>query len=131
MGRPCAWSPTTRATPAPRPSACGCSTDASRNHETARSGPMRLLARDFAIGLRGLRRSPGFALVAIATMALGVGATSAIYSIVNGVLLNGLPWKDPSTAVSFELRKQKQNAEPRGVTPAQYRDFQQQLKAFS
>jgi len=64
-------------------------------------------------------------------MALGVGATSAIYSIVNGVLLNALPWKDPATIVSFELRKQKQNAEPRGITPAQFRDFQQQLKAFS
>src|SRR5262245_22125370 len=100
---------------------------ASRIRGRARSVPVRLLARDFAVGVRGLRRSPGFALVAIVTMALGVGATSAIYSIVNGVLLNALPWRDPATIVSFELRKQKQNAEPRPITPAQYRDFQQQL----
>lgn len=92
---------------------------------------MRLLFRDFAIGLRGLRRSPGFALVAVLTMALGVGWTSAIYSIVNGILLNGLPWSDPATIVSFEIKKQKQNAEPRAATPAQFRDFQEQLKSFA
>jgi putative ABC transport system permease protein len=92
---------------------------------------MPLLLRDFLIGLRSLRRAPGFAAIAILTMALGVGATSAIYAIVNGVLLNGLPWKDPATIVSFELRRQKKNAEPRPVTPAQYRDFKAQTRSFA
>ncbi len=48
--------------------------------------------RDLIFGVRGIRRAPGFSLVAILTLAIGIGATAAIFSVVNGVLLRPLPY---------------------------------------
>ncbi|HET9262227.1 MAG TPA: ABC transporter permease [Vicinamibacterales bacterium] len=59
------------------------------------SGAVDQLWQDIRIGARGLRKNPGFALVAIATLTLGIGANTALFSIFNGLILRPLPVRDP------------------------------------
>ena len=103
---------------------------AAVNH-SRRSRPLMLLAHlltDMRYGARQLRAAPGFTLVAILTLALGIGATSAIFSVINGVLLKPLPFKNPDGIVNvFELVPYYGRF---SVAPANFIDWRQQNRVF-
>lgn len=91
--------------------------------------PMDLLWKDIRYSIHSLRANPGFALVAILTLALGIGATTAIFSVVNGVLLRPLPLHEPERlTMVWEQRISEPGAEPNVVSPANFTEWEKQSK---
>ncbi len=81
------------------------------------------LHQDAAYALRTLRRSPGFALVSIVTLALAIGANTAIFSVARAVLLKPLPYGSPSSLVGFYETRSKQPANRVGLSAPNLQDY--------
>jgi len=81
---------------------------------------------------RALRKSPVFALGVVLTLALAVGAVTAVFSVVHAVLLRPLPYVDPSRVVAIHESAAPNDAARRsGVSPANFRDWRDQLRSFT
>ena len=88
-------------------------------------------ARDFRHALRMLQRSPGFTTVAVLTLALGIGANTAIFSVVNSVLIRPLPYHDPAGLVMV-WENNSQHPNPHNtVSPPNFLDWQSRNTVFS
>jgi putative ABC transport system permease protein len=91
---------------------------------------MNNLLRDVRYSLRTLKRSPSFAFVVVLGLALAIGANTAIFSLLNAVLLRSLPYHDPDRLV-IVWEDNSNYGFPRNVTsPANYKDWTEQNKSF-
>jgi putative ABC transport system permease protein len=89
------------------------------------------LRQDLAYGLRGLRHNPGFSAVVILTLALGIGANTAIFSVVHGVLLRDLPYAEPGRLVLVNQAAPKAGQPALGFSVPDFMDFRERNRAFS
>ena len=91
---------------------------------------LETFGQDLRYATRNLRKNPGFAAVAIATLAVGIGANTAIFSVVNSLFLRPLPVQDPYRLVVLAPRE-KGSAEFHDLSYPDFRDYRAQAGGFS
>src|SRR5580692_4904385 len=101
--------------------------------QNASQSLMQRLLQDLRFAIRQLRKSPGFAITTIVTLALGIGATTAIFSLVNAVLLRPLPFPQQDRLVALEnLDVPAQGAAvPEHLSYPDFLDWRKQQHSFS
>jgi predicted permease len=89
------------------------------------------LLRDLSYAVRTLLRSPAFTILAVMTLALGIGANTAIFTVINGVLLRPLPYSNPSQIVHLEQTATRVGPDRIGFSVQEVQDYRQQSRSFS
>jgi predicted permease len=92
---------------------------------------METLVQDLRYGLRMLRKNPGFTAVAVLTLALGIGACTAIFSVADTILLRPLPYYQPERLVTVTETLPKMGTDEIGVAAGEYQDYRSQNRSFS
>src|SRR5262245_56528074 len=95
---------------------------------------MSILLQDLKYGIRLLLKTPAFTVTAALSLALGIGANTTIFTLVNAVLLNPLPLEEPSRLVSVFTADTRNPAEFGGFTPVSdlnFRDYRDRNAVFS
>ena len=90
------------------------------------------MIRELRFGVRMLLKQPGFSLIAVLTLALGIGATSAVFSLIQGVLLTPPPYRQPQRLVLIPSTRTdgRKLAAPRSWPSAQWMDWQKEAKSL-
>src|SRR5262245_32865308 len=84
---------------------------------------MKTLLLDLRYGLRMLRKKPGFTIIAVITLALGIGANTAVFSAVDAILLRQLPFPDPERLVMIWENDTEEGNSRNPVAPANFVDW--------
>jgi putative ABC transport system permease protein len=92
--------------------------------------PLETFSQDVRYALRTLRRSPGFTLVAIFTLAVGIGSNTAIFSMLDAARARALPYRDPRQLVELWGNVQRARVERRGTSFPDFRDWRMRAKSF-
>ncbi len=92
---------------------------------------MKSLWQDLRYGMRMLVKNPGFTTVVVITLALGIGANAAIFTVVNAVLIRPLPYKDPDRLVRITSDEQKLGQRDLGVSVPELFDLQKRTRVFA
>jgi len=109
----------------------GGMTQTKESYRALRGLPIfETLDNDLRFGLRQLVKSPAFALTSILTLALGIGATTAIFSVVKAVLLAPLPYKDPGRIVAVWTVNPVQGSQPLSSSPGDFAIWKQRSGVF-
>jgi putative ABC transport system permease protein len=99
--------------------------------EIRRAGMWDSLRQDVAFGARMLRRQPGFTIVAVLALTLGIGANTAIFSVVDAVLWRPLPYASPDRIVSIAEQRPREGRTHGPVAPADFYDWRRDNRSFS
>src|SRR5437588_2993521 len=88
------------------------------------------LWQDLRYSLRKLRRNPAFAFTVVAMLALGIGANTIIFSVVNAVLIEPLPYREPDRLIRLSENNLKQSVGDSAVSAPNFKDWQSQQSVF-
>jgi len=92
---------------------------------------LEVLRQDLRYGIRMLRKAPAFAAIAIITLALGIGANTAIFSVVNGVLLRPLPYDDPGGLINVFNTAPSRDLDKFGASPPDFRALRERNQTLT